>query len=83
MSSAMLLAQQKILPTWLSPVCLVLLLMFALSRWHPQSSLTHEASLAVAKVGGDEAFWQFSDALFDNQEVTYDLWLLSQANKVA
>ena len=79
----MLIAQQQILPKWLFPACLVLLLVFALSRWHPQSSLTHEASLAVAKVGGDEAFWQFSDALFDNQEVTSGLWLLSHAPKVA
>lgn len=41
--------------------------------WHPQSSLTHEAGLAVAKVGGEEAFWQFSDALFDSQEDFFDL----------
>lgn len=33
--------------------------------------MTHEASLAVEAVGGEEAFWQFSDALFDNQEVSY------------
>lgn len=39
------------------------------SRWHPQSTLTHEAGLAVAKVGGDEEFWKFSDALFECQEV--------------
>ena len=39
------------------------------SRWHPQSTLTHEAGLAVGKVGGEEGFWKFSDAMFDEQEV--------------
>ena len=41
------------------------------SRWHPQSSLAHEAGLAVAKVGGDEGFWKFSDAMFEYQEVQH------------
>lgn len=40
---------------------------------HPQSSLTHEAGLAVAKVGGEDAFWQFSDAMFERQEDFFDL----------
>lgn len=38
-------------------------------RWHPQSLLTHEAGLAVSKVAGEDAFWKFSDALFERQEV--------------
>lgn len=69
MSSATLIAQQQVLLKWLFPV-IWFCYSYLLSRWHPQSSLTHEAGLAVAKVGGKEAFWQFSDALFDNQEVT-------------
>mmetsp|Transcript_38212 Transcript_38212/g.107996 ORF Transcript_38212/g.107996 Transcript_38212/m.107996 type:complete len:205 (-) Transcript_38212:155-769(-) len=32
--------------------------------WHPQSTTLHEASIAVGKDGGDEAFFKFADALF-------------------
>jgi protein-disulfide isomerase len=46
--------------------------------WHPQSTLTHEAGLAVAKVGGEEAFWRFSDAMFDQQEAFFDREVLQQ-----
>ncbi len=38
--------------------------------WHPQSTLTHEAGLAVAREAGPAAFWDFSDAMFDQQEVS-------------
>ena len=31
------------------------------TSWHPQSTVTHEAGLAVASMGGDDAFWRFSD----------------------
>ena len=40
--------------------------------WHPQSTMLHEAALAVARTGGDEAFWAFSRALFDRAEDFYD-----------
>ena len=41
--------------------------------WHPQSAVLHEAALAVARAGGDEKFWAFSAALFDNAEDFYDI----------
>eukprot|EP00891_Asterochloris_glomerata_P004049 jgi/Astpho2/4049/e_gw1.00063.297.1_t len=40
--------------------------------WHPQSTLTHEAGLAVAREAGPAAFWDFSDAMFDQQEAFFD-----------
>lgn len=41
--------------------------------WHPQSTYMHEAALAVAKVAGEDAFWKFSTALFENAETYYDV----------
>ncbi len=38
-------------------------------RWHPQSTMTHEAGLAVSRTAGEEVFWKFSDVLFEKQEV--------------
>jgi hypothetical protein len=40
--------------------------------WHPQSTMLHEAALAVTKVGGEEAFWKFSKALFETQTDFFD-----------
>ncbi|KAJ1980040.1 hypothetical protein H4R34_002602 [Dimargaris verticillata] len=35
--------------------------------WHPQSSMVHEAALAVEQVSPD-AFFPFSNQVFENQE---------------
>lgn len=39
---------------------------------HPQSTLMHETAIAVTKVGGEEAFWKFSKALFAAQTDYFD-----------
>ncbi|KAJ3259168.1 hypothetical protein HK103_002835 [Boothiomyces macroporosus] len=39
--------------------------------WHPQSTLVHEASLAVEKLA-PEKFLAFAQVLFDNQESFFD-----------
>lgn len=40
--------------------------------WHPQSTMMHEAAIAVSKVGGEEAFWKFSEALYAAQTDFFD-----------
>ncbi|KAK5708704.1 hypothetical protein LTS12_028158, partial [Elasticomyces elasticus] len=39
--------------------------------WHPSSTLTHEAAVAVLKVAPGK-FWQFSSDLFKHQEEFFD-----------
>lgn len=41
--------------------------------WHPQSTLMHEAAIATRRVGGDEAFWKFSAALYRRQSEFFDV----------
>jgi len=55
-------------------------LLARLCRWHPQSTMTHEAGLAVARLGGEGAFWRFSDALYERQAEFYDeaVWDMSR-----
>ena len=50
--------------------------------WHPQSTYLHEAALAVTKVGGEDAFWKFSKALFGSQTDYFDanVWDKSRAD---
>jgi hypothetical protein len=40
--------------------------------WHPQSSMLHEAAIGVYHLGGVDAFWKFSAALFDAATDFYD-----------
>ena len=40
--------------------------------WHPQSTLLHEAAIAVTMVGGEDAFWKFSTALYASQTDFFD-----------
>ncbi|KAJ3033326.1 hypothetical protein HK097_004894 [Rhizophlyctis rosea] len=45
--------------------------------WHPQSTLTHEASIAVHKIDPSK-FFAFSQKLFDNQTKFFDTAIASK-----
>jgi protein-disulfide isomerase len=45
--------------------------------WHPSSTLTHEAALAVLKVS-PEKFWPFSAALFEAQKEYFDVNVVNE-----
>ena len=40
--------------------------------WHPQSTMTHEAALAVRKLSGEEKYFEFSGRLFNDQVEFFD-----------
>ncbi|KAI1815571.1 thioredoxin-like protein [Poronia punctata] len=40
--------------------------------WHPSSTLTHEAALAVLQIAPAK-YWAFSDALFKDQQAYFDV----------
>ena len=50
--------------------------------WHPQSTMLHEAAIAVHQLGGDAAFYKFSSALMDAQKDFFDanVWDKSRAD---
>jgi len=41
---------------------------FPLRQIHPQAEPAAQASECVAEIGGEEAFWKFTDYLFENQD---------------
>ncbi|TGJ85727.1 hypothetical protein E0Z10_g3055 [Xylaria hypoxylon] len=45
--------------------------------WHPSSTLTHEAALAVLQIA-PEKFWVFSDALFKDQQSYFDVNVVNE-----
>ena len=45
--------------------------------WHPSSTLTHEAALAVQRLAPQD-FWAFSAALFDAQRDYFDLRVVAE-----
>lgn len=45
--------------------------------WHPSSTLTHEAGLAVQRLAPDR-FWDFSDALFRAQKDYFDVNVVAE-----
>jgi len=58
------------------PVCFVF--QNLVQPWHPQSTLMHEAAVAVQHIGGDDAFWTFSRKLFERQKDFFDLNVLEK-----
>jgi hypothetical protein len=48
--------------------------------WHPSSTLTHEAALAVQRLtsSSPEKFWAFSSALFADQLSYFDLGVINE-----
>ena len=45
--------------------------------WHPSSTLTHEAGVAVLKIA-PEKFWDFSAALFKSQTEFFDAYTANE-----
>lgn len=45
--------------------------------WHPSSTLTHEAAAAVLKLA-PEKFWEFSAALFKQQQEFFDVSVVNE-----
>ncbi|KAI0140426.1 thioredoxin-like protein [Xylariaceae sp. FL1272] len=45
--------------------------------WHPSSTLTHEAAVAVLQVA-PEKYWSFSDALFKDQKAYFDVNVVNE-----
>jgi protein-disulfide isomerase len=46
--------------------------------WHPSSTLTHEAAVAVLQLA-PEKYWDFSDALFKDQKAYFDVNVVNES----
>lgn len=55
---------------------------FPLSTIHRSAQSAAIASECVAKLGGNEAFWEFSDTLFQNQHALGDSFYRSEAERL-
>lgn len=42
---------------------------FPLEQLHPNAPMISQSSECVAKLGGDEAFWKFTDAIYDSRNM--------------
>ncbi|MDX1607816.1 MAG: DsbA family protein [Candidatus Spechtbacterales bacterium] len=55
---------------------------FPLDSIHPQATPAAQASECVAELGGNDAFWEFADALFNNQGSLGESFYVSTASQV-
>ncbi|KAI1077652.1 hypothetical protein F5B20DRAFT_550891 [Whalleya microplaca] len=62
-------------PHWASRVQIVF--RQQVQPWHPSSTLVHEAGAAVLRLA-PEKFWQFSDALFRDQDAYFDVAVVNE-----
>ncbi|KAI1322407.1 hypothetical protein F5Y16DRAFT_386655 [Xylariaceae sp. FL0255] len=62
-------------PKWSSSVQFIL--RQQVQPWHPSSTLTHEAAVAVMQVSPDK-YWPFSDALFNDQKSYFDVSVVNE-----
>ncbi|KAH6681125.1 thioredoxin-like protein [Plectosphaerella plurivora] len=63
-------------PAWASSIQIVF--RQQVQPWHPSSTLTHEAALAVLQIA-PEKFWEFSAALFRDQKAYFDANVVNEA----
>jgi protein-disulfide isomerase len=56
---------------------------FPLTSIHPQAQISAEASECVAQLGGNDAFWQYTDLLFEKVGLGDAATALSEENLVA
>ncbi|KAH8158282.1 hypothetical protein CIB48_g9965 [Xylaria polymorpha] len=62
-------------PQWASSVQFIF--RQQIQPWHPSSTLTHEAAVAVLQAAPDK-FWAFSDALFKDQKAYFDVSVVNE-----
>lgn len=62
-------------PAWSSKVQFVF--RQQVQPWHPSSTLAHEAAVAVLQ-SAPEQYWQFSDALFRDQQAYFDVSVVGE-----
>ncbi|TRX88772.1 hypothetical protein FHL15_010342 [Xylaria flabelliformis] len=62
-------------PKWASSVQFIF--RQQIQPWHPSSTLTHEAAVAVLQVA-PEKYWAFSDALFADQTSYFDVSVVNE-----
>ncbi|RYC55334.1 hypothetical protein CHU98_g10874 [Xylaria longipes] len=62
-------------PKWASSVQFIF--RQQIQPWHPSSTLTHEAAVAVLQAAPDK-YWAFSDALFKDQKAYFDVSVVNE-----
>ncbi len=58
--------------------CVRLIFRQQIQPWHPSSTLTHEAGVAILRLAPDR-FWDFSAALFERQTEYFDVNVVNES----